>query len=132
LGLQAEAQTPLRMIKPHTGDRNLIAYRNASLLDIIKIAFRLHLTHVHRKVGRSHLLFHYPLQTAVAAGRMKNKQILWVVIHGSEKRDALNVVPVKVGNENVGEQRAAIRFMQKLLSQGTQAGATIENVKRVA
>src|SRR5437588_9179513 len=44
----------------------------------------------------------------------------------------MNVVPVKVGNENVGEQRAAIRFMQQLVPQRAQACATIENIKRVA
>ena len=120
------------MVQPHAVHGDLIAHRNASLLDIVKITFGLHFTHIHRKVRRGHLLFHHPLQTAIPTGGMKNEQILRVVVHGSEKWDAMNVVPMKVGNENVGEQRAAIRFMQQLVPQRAQACATIENIKRVA
>jgi hypothetical protein len=54
------------------------------------------------------------------------------VIQGAKKRDTLNVVPMKVGDENVSRYGAVAEFAFQLMAQDTKAGAAIEDVYLVA
>ena len=78
---------------------------NASGLQVVEIAVRPHLTQVHRKIGRSHLFFHYALQGSVSAGGMKNKRFL-PFVERTEKREFLEYGPS--GN---GIRRCELRWV---------------------
>ena len=60
------------------------------------------------------------------------KTVFGLVIQRAKKWNALNVVPMEVGDENVSTNVAAVEFGAQLLSQGTEAGATVEDVQVVA
>src|SRR5580704_963621 len=91
----------------------------------------LHFGEAHGKVRCSHLLFQHPLQAASSARRMKMKTVLGVVIERTKKRNPLNVVPMKVGEENVGRNRTAVELMAQRLSQHPKSGAATEDVEIV-
>ena len=48
---------------------------------------------------------------------MKDEAVLRAVIKRPEERDALNVVPVKVRDENVRYDRLPLRLMLQLLTE---------------
>lgn len=67
LRFHAEAQTALRMVKPH--GLNGAAFKlGAAFVDSAKLAVRGHITHVHGEIRVGHLFFKSLLQTAGAAG----------------------------------------------------------------
>ena len=94
------------MVEPH-GLHGAAFELGAAFVDVAELAVRGHLTHVHGEIWIGHLFFQRLLQTARAAGRVKDERIIAVVIQRREKRDALNVVPVKVGKKNVRVDRMA-------------------------
>jgi hypothetical protein len=64
---------------------------------------------------------------------VKDERAVAVVIQWLEKRDALDVVPVKVGKENMGVDWVAVLAISsvlqgELLAQIAESGATIKNV----
>ena len=59
---------------------------------------------------------------------MKDERIVAVVIQRRKKRDALDVVPVKVRKKNVRVDWVAVPFLGKLLAQVAESGAAIENI----
>src|SRR5579863_8437751 len=63
---------------------------------------------------------------------MKVKAIFPVVVKRTEERNALNVIPMKMGDENVGGNRGSIEFVAQRLPQNPEAGATIKYVKLIA
>ena len=69
---------------------------DAVFLDIVEVTVRRHFTHVDRKVRVSHLLFDGSLQSPRTVGGMKNEMAFCFVVQRPEKRDSLDVVPVKV------------------------------------
>jgi len=132
LCFHAEAQAALRMIEPH-GLHGAIVERGAAFVDIDELPVRRHLTHVHGEIGIGHLLFQSLLQPARAAGGVKDERIIAVVIERREKRDALDVVPVKVGEKNVRVDGlpafAAYRvFLRELFAQVSETGAAVEDI----
>src|SRR5437762_14036835 len=98
--LDAEAQTALRMIQPH-GLHDALVKGDAIFLDIVKVAMCGHLAHIDREIGIGHLLLNRALQSASAAGGVKEEIVVWVAVQRAEKRDALYVIPMEVGEENV-------------------------------
>src|SRR5262249_16310031 len=46
-----------------------------------------------------------------------------------EKRNALDVVPVKVRKENVRAERIAVHLLMQLVAQVAEAGAAVEDVE---
>jgi hypothetical protein len=74
------------------------------------------------------LLFQRLLQTAGAAGGVKDKRIFAVAIKRREKWDALDVVPVKVRKKYVGVDGMPILFLRKLFAQIAKSGAAVKNV----
>ena len=127
LSFHAEAQTALRMVEPH-GLHGAAFKLSAAFVDGAELAVRGHVTHVHGEIWVGHLFFKRLLQTARAAGRVKDERAIAIVIQRRKKRDALDVVPVKVRKKNVRVDRVAIPFLGKLLAQVAESGAAIENV----
>ena len=60
---------------------------------------------------------------------MEGETVFRIVVERAEERDALDVVPVKVRNENVGANGFAFGFALELLSEAAQSGAAIEDVE---
>src|SRR5450755_2710236 len=63
---------------------------------------------------------------------MKVEAVLAVIVQWPEEREALDVVPVKMGYENMGGNRAGVELVAEGLSQHPEAGATVEDVKVVS
>ncbi len=111
--LKAEAQAALRMVQParrHTRARHA---DRVSPAHFGKVAFGAHRRQVHRKIGIRHLRFKDALQAAGAEilgpETVKVKAVMFRV-QGRKKRDALNVVPVVVGHENM--RLVLLRFLR--------------------
>src|SRR5215469_1381210 len=119
------------MVEPHGFDRYVVEW-HTSLLDVKKVAFCLHLAHVHRKVRSGHLLFHHPLQGADAARGMKHETVLGFVVERPEKRQTLNVIPMEEGDKDVSGDGLAIEFPEQVMPQRAEAGATVEDENAVA
>src|SRR5581483_2121475 len=127
-GLQAEAEAALGMIQPH-GLNGAVVERNFGFAERAELSAGGHLAHVHGKIGIGHLLLEGALQTAVAAGCVKEEPIVRVVVQRPEKGDALNVVPVKVGDKNMRLDGAGAEFAQQVLAEISKAGAAVEDVE---
>ena len=128
----AEAQAALRMVEPHGLDGTAFKL-GAAFVDSTELAMRGHITHVDREIWVGHLLFKSLLQATGAAGRVKNERALAIVIQRREKRDALDVVPVKVREKNVRVDGMAVLsissvLLGKLFAQVAESSAAIKNV----
>src|SRR5260370_30530157 len=99
---------------------------------VIKVPARLHLGHVDRKVGVWHLVFQRVLQFVAAVGGVKEELIFFVVVERPEKRDTLNVVPMKVRKKDVRVKRAPVELVDQLFPQDTEAGAAVEDIDLAA
>jgi len=84
------------------------------------------------KVRRRHLIRKNLFQVADAAGALKQKPVLRIGIQRPEERHALNVVPMKMRNENVRGKRTVAEFALQLPAEHAKAGAAIEDVNAVA
>jgi hypothetical protein len=62
---------------------------------------------------------------------MKLEAVLTVVVQRAEKRNPLYMVPMKMGDEDVGRNHAAIEFVAEGLPQHAEPGAAIEDIKVV-
>jgi len=132
LSFHAEAKAALRMVEP-LGLHGTAFQLSAAFVDGAELAVRGHVTHVDREIWVGHLLFKRLLQAACAAGRVEDKRAVAVVIERREKRDSLNVVPVKVRKKNVRVDRMAVPaissvLLGELLAQVAESGAAIENI----
>src|SRR5579871_5545450 len=63
---------------------------------------------------------------------MEDELVLGMVIERAKERDALDVVPVEVRNEDVREQRLVLEFALELVPEDPEPGAAIEDVEVVA
>src|SRR5271155_1186285 len=89
---------------------------------------RLHLIDFHGKVRRRHLIAQDLFQAASAVGALKKEPVLRVGIQRTEKRHALNVVPVKVRNEDVRGKRLFPKLTLQLLAEHAESRTAIEDV----
>src|SRR5436305_2910914 len=89
---------------------------------------RLHGAHVDGEVRVHHLLFQRALQPAAAAGGVEKEKVIGIVVERAEEWDSLDVVPMKVGDEDVRVHRLTFRLPQHLFSEHTEACAAIENI----
>src|SRR5262249_55352899 len=127
LGLDAETEAALRMIEP-LGVDHAIVEGQAAFLDVAKLAACRHFIHVHREIWVRHLFFERAFQPATPAGGVKDERTALALIERREKGNALDVVPMEVGEEDVGVERLAIGFLLQLLTQIAETGATVEDV----
>jgi hypothetical protein len=63
---------------------------------------------------------------------VKDETVFRLVVKRAKKRDSLNMVPVEMGDENVGGNRTLARLAAELMSQSSEAGAAIENKEATA
>src|ERR1700682_729112 len=101
---------------------------HAVFVDVVKLALGQHFVHVHGKVRVGHLLFNGALRPSRAVRRVKKERAVLARIKRSKKRDALNVVPVEVRQENMRGDRSAVAFLNQLLAQVKEAGAAVKDV----
>src|SRR5262249_25901126 len=127
LGFDTETEAALRMIEP-LGVDHAIVESQAAFLDVAKLAACRHLIHVHRKIWIRHLFFERALEPARPAGGMKDERTALALIQRREEGNALNVVPMKVREENVRVERLAVGFLLQLLAQIAKPGATVKDV----
>ena len=130
LGFEPKPHATLGMVEPG-GLHHHVVEREAALVEVIKLALRLHLHQADREEGRSHLLLHHALQAAGAAGTVEQEAI-GPLIQRAEERESLDMVPVKVGDEDVRENFAAYELLAELLAESAESGPAIEDIKVVA
>src|SRR5580700_7679136 len=120
------------MVKPRSLDLDAVLHRHASVFDTVEAALGAHLIEIDGKIGRRHLFGHDLLQAAGAVGRVKEELTLGAFVERAEERHALNVVPVKVGDEDVGREGLLAELALQFVAEAAKAGATIENIDLVA
>lgn len=79
------------------------------------------------KVGAFHLAHEGGEQAFARAFAAEDAQPAFRVVDGRKKRQALDVIPVRVGDEQGQVERTVFEFGQERLSQRTQTGAGVQN-----
>src|SRR5579871_1651338 len=115
------------MVQPHALDRAVVK-GHAAFFYAVELPVRRHLAHIHRKIRVGHLRLNRPLQTAGAVRGMEIETIVLVGVKWREKRNSLNMVPMKVGKKDMSYQGMPIGLLRKLLAQVAKARATVKYV----
>src|SRR5579884_1245721 len=123
-----ETKAALWMVEPF-GFHSAMVKLHAAFINVGELPVRRHLTHVHGKIRIGHLLFQGLLRAAPAAGRVENKRIFAVAIKRRKKRNALDMVPVKVGKKNMRGNGMPVLLLHKLLAQVAETGAAKKDVR---
>ncbi len=131
-GFQAEAHASLRMVEPGSLELHTVFHGDTAAIEVVEIAAGFHLVDLHRKIRRGHLIGKNLFKAAGSAGALERKTILRIGIKRTEKRHALNVVPMKMGDEDVGGKGAVSEFTLQLLAEYAETGAAIEDVNAIA
>src|ERR1700683_1688046 len=131
-GFDAKSHATLRMVQPRRLQLDAIFHRDAAGFDIVEVTMRRHLIEPHGKVRRSHLIGQDLLETASSRGTLKEKTVLRVGIQRTEERHPLNVIPMKVRDEDVGGKWLVAEFSLQLLAEHAESGAAVEDVDAVA
>src|SRR5580692_2665804 len=63
---------------------------------------------------------------------MKLEAVFRVIVERTKERNSLNVVPMKMGDENMSRNRLAIELVAHGLSKDAKAGAAVEDIKAVS
>ncbi len=130
-GFEAETHASLGMVEPSGLQLDAVFKRDASALDIVKIAPRFHLADIHREVRRGHLIGEHLFEAAHPAGALEEEAALRIHIQRAEEGHALNMVPMKVRDEDVGGKGAVAEFALQLLSEDAESGAAVKDVDAV-
>ena len=62
---------------------------------------------------------------------MKKEIVVAAVVQRGEERDSLNVIPMEVGEEDVGVHGTSGKLFYQLLAEVAEAGAAVKNVDLV-
>src|SRR5438270_1231648 len=119
------------MIQPGRSDPDAIFHGQASVFDVVEVEFGFHLVEIHRKVRRRHLLGHDLLKAASARGGMKNEFAVRAVVERTKEGHALDVIPMKVRDENMRGERLLGEFLFKCMAQHAESSAAIEDVDAI-
>lgn len=130
VGFEAEAETSLGMIEPH-GLHNAIVKFNPLFFHVVKIAMCRHLAHIDWEVGVGHLLLNGALQATSAAGGVEEKIVVGVLIKRLKEWNALDVIPVKVGEKDVGIDGGGTALGHEAFAEITESGSAIKDVNVV-
>src|SRR5215469_126993 len=109
LGLEAVPHAPLRMVEPRGFERHLLQ-AHLAFFNLIEIALCLHLGGVNRKIWGGHLLLNHSLQAACPIRCVEQKTTLSLIIERPEERNTLDVIPMKMRNEDVRQDRTAVEL----------------------
>jgi hypothetical protein len=82
-----------------------------------------HLLHADGEVGTFHLARQSALQSLARAFKTDHRDLVFWIVRGHEKRKALDVVPVRVRNEHVEADGAALEFRRQGTAQSANAAA---------
>src|ERR1019366_6658927 len=126
IALDAVAGRALRMVQGKRADRQRADLDHAALGELVEVAFGGNLAEVDRKIRLRHLSFERFLQR-LTGGARKERDVVLGPVERSEKRDALNVVPVEMRQEDIGLDRLPFRFLQQSLTERADAAARVEN-----
>src|SRR5579883_833380 len=127
--LDAIAEAALGMIEPASGHARFADRETIAPSNIGEFAICGHSMEVDREVGMSHLRFENALEAILPDEfRSETVKMKLVVrrIQGREKGDALNVVPMVVGHEDVG-LNGFFGGGRQAIAKNPQAGAAIED-----
>ena len=130
-GVKAIAEAALGMIEPSGSDTSALDFPFLAAGNFAEIAGRGHHANVDGKIRAGELGFENLAQTIAAKKfgleAVKVKAVLGLE-EGVEKRNALDVIPVIVGDENVSvECRRSEPCCAPMIAEAAQAGAAIEN-----
>src|ERR1700751_157816 len=119
------------MVEPHCAHRGVIVEKRQAFFEVVKVPLSLHLARVDGKIGGCHLLFHHALQTAGAPGRVEDEAVLCVFVKWTKERNSLDVIPVKVRDEDVCRDGFAVRIALELLAERAESCSTIKNIQLI-
>src|ERR1039458_4723718 len=105
---------------------------DASGLDIVEVAMRRHLIESYGEVRCGHLIGQHLFEAACSGGALEEKAVLRIRIERTEERHALNMVPMKVRDEDVGGKRPVAEFALQLLAEHAESGTAVEDIDAVA
>ena len=128
----AEPEASLRMIEVGSLDLDTVLHVEVAVFDIVEAAAGFHVIKVHREIRRSHLLRHDLFEAPCAGGGMEIKAAIGIVVQRTKKGHALDVVPVKVRNENVSRESALAELALERVAEHAKSGAAIEDEYTVA
>src|ERR1017187_9468774 len=126
VALDAVAGRALRMVQGKRTDRQRSDLDHAALGELVEVAFGGNLAEVDRKIRLRHLAFERFLQR-LTGGAGKERDVILRTVERAEKRNALDVVPVEMCQEDVGLDRLAFCFLQESLTERADAAARVEN-----
>lgn len=121
--------TFLRVIQRSGTDDSAIQIDRA-FVQIEEVARRAHGAHVHWKVRVDHLAFHRSLQLEPFAQNRVEKERIAFPIKRSKEGNALNMIPVEVGHEDVPVHGVFAELAQETLAARAQATTAVQNDER--
>jgi len=86
-----------------------------------------HVTEFNGEVIRIHLDFQDPPKGFVPSRWTVEQDFVQWFVGRKEKGEALNVVPVRVTDENVQGQRSGFEFLEEVVAELTDSGTGIED-----
>ena len=104
------------MVEPLRFHRDVVINANAAFINGEKVALGFHFFYANWKIGGRHLLFHHAFQTVIAGGGVENETVVRVFVERPEKRNSLDVVPVKMRNKNMSLHRLSCRCLSQVLA----------------
>jgi len=131
--LDAEAEATLRMVEPARGYLVFADLESVAAAQLAELSARAHGREVHGKIGQGHLRFE-DLAQGVAAKKLRAEAVklefVILDVEGSEEGQTLDVVPVIVGDEDVGFGGPDGIIGAPAVSQHAKASAAIKNELR--
>ena len=128
--LQAEAETPLRVVEPFRRDAGFTELNCVAAGNFRVLALAVENTDVHREIGSGHLGLQDAFQAVFAEiFGLKAEEVEMIALgnKGEEKRQALDVVPVIVGHEDDGIERGVAQRLHVAAAQVAKTCAAIED-----
>ena len=131
IGFNPVARGILRMVQRKRNDLDPASLHMATGFDGVEVAARSHLIEVDGEIRLRHLAFQRFLERP-SFNSGEERDVILRTVDGDEERQTLDVIPVKVGEEEFDVQRLSRRFFHEGLAQipDTTAGVKNEDVVR--
>ena len=126
VALDAIPQAALGVVQAGGAQHQLVV-GDAFLLDLEEVPVRPHGAHVDREVRVGHLLFQGLLHAAVVELVGVKEELVLRVVERREEGDALDVVPVVVGQEDAGLDGLLAELFFQRVAERADAGAAVED-----
>src|SRR5262245_45708577 len=130
IGTEAIAQRTARMIEYAGFDRRTVGqFHHTSFLELHELDLRRHGMHRNREIRAPHLARDDFFQGQMSMFGAQDGQLCASNIGGGKKGNALNMIPVRMAQEQVCMYRARLR--QQRLPQSTDASTRVKDNERV-